>query len=83
MIIIIYIKFNITFRYLFFNFSKRFKASGTDSIRRYRRRILPLRDLEVNTLNSCGLTQQIQQVELSNSSSNTPNSAVTNIMKLK
>lgn len=52
-------------------------------MRRYRRRILPLRDLEVNTLNSCGLTQQIQHVELSNSSSNTPNSAVTNVMKLK
>ncbi|XP_050548003.1 serine/threonine-protein kinase greatwall-like, partial [Daktulosphaira vitifoliae] len=64
------------------NLSKRFK-SRTDSLRRYRRRILPLRDLENNTMNSCGLTQQIKQVDLSHITPNTPNSAVKSAMKLK
>ncbi|XP_025199624.1 serine/threonine-protein kinase greatwall [Melanaphis sacchari] len=65
------------------NFSKRFKSSGSDSSRKYRRRILPLRDLEGNTLNSCGLTQQIKQVDLSSIGSNTSSSAIKSVMKLK
>jgi len=63
--------------------SKRFKSSGSDSSRRYRRRILPLRDLEGNTLNSCGLTQQIKQVDLSSIGSNSSSSAIKSVMKLK
>jgi hypothetical protein len=68
---------------IYFNFSKRFKTSGTESLKRYKRRILPLRDLESNTLNSCGLTQQIKQVDLSNVGSNISNSAVKSVLKLK
>lgn len=52
-------------------------------MKRYRRRILPLRDLENNTLNSCGLTQQIKQVDLSNIGPNISNSAVKSVLKLK
>ncbi|VVC35820.1 Protein kinase domain,Protein kinase-like domain,Serine/threonine-protein kinase, active site,AGC- [Cinara cedri] len=65
------------------NISKRFKSTDSDSLRRYRRRILPLRDLESNTLNSCGLTQQIKNVDLSNIGSNTPPSGVKSVLKLK
>jgi len=61
------------------NLSKKFKSSD-NSLKRYRRRILPLRDIESNTINSCGLTQQIKQVDLSNIGLNTSNSAV---LKLK
>lgn len=62
--------------------SKRFKSSS-GSLKQLRRRILPLRDIESNTLNSCGLTQQIKQVDLSIIGSTTPNSAVKSVLKLK
>lgn len=70
------------FKFIFIH-SKRFKSSGTDSLKRYRRRILPLKDLEGNSLNNCGLTQQIKQVDISNFGSNNSNSGVKSVLKLK